>query len=414
MVNKAKNLSDLSTPTGPRRQRSWLGSPASTPGGSPMRSPGQLTRQLSRQLSQKVRKQAKGCCVPRTRRRWILAMLASAVGMMIAAIYIGHEIQPLKKSLMTVMGNGEQLMTDAGSFGQLAVLSLWKARSKWDGDSWRPSEVLAPLRTSIPYIDFGASGPAVISSVALFFAACVARCSHHVFLFSKIFNGLAILCLGLYLLYGGGMIAAAMITEHNAFLVVWNGVRATCSASLPPLIKSEADARAALSSATSAINANSLSRQVTERLLDTQATFNFASHQLETYSAICDSLDRMPEEFKALLAPGVVGTILAIFGLSCAWGLCKSSGCFKQPDDGMESARVAPAPFDDAAVSPGQPAAVTPQKLSRSPSKFLANFFSSAEEEVRSAYKSRTQPDAAEAAEQDRVWRIGQAGGGWS
>ena len=233
--------------------------------------------------------------------------------------------------------------------------------------------------------------------MALTFAAIGARCSHHSFFCSKSFLGIAI-CFGvLTLLFSAAMLSAHILSNEYAFVIVWNGVTSTCTSTLPGMTTAAANAEGALGAATSALNANALSRRATAALLTAQANFNFAKAQLDDVTELCSCVRGVRTEFVGMLPPGLLGVLASTYGLVCCWGLCKSSGCYRVPKEERGwSARVGPEPIKVRGLS------ITPSRL-----------FQGDEEAIKQAYRARAQSEAErEEEDMNRVWRIGGTPGG--
>ena len=242
-----------------------------------------------------------------------LLTVISALALCGAAVYLFISVHDLVQSLNCIIRLLQRLSRAASSLGASAISRL-------------PAELIDAMRQALPYLDFAAMGPALISMVFLIAAAlfgfgfsgeprslCCAKC------FVVLADIALTLTFGWYL----ALTAAAFLVDRPVLADQWASFSAVCSTSMPELQTAVDEGRASV---------DSMAAYATPGQIATaQARLDTASAQLSDFVALCNCLSQVPPQVFQLRGPGLAGLLTTLLAYVAVNSFCCASGCCGRP-----------------------------------------------------------------------------------
>lgn len=265
-----------------------------------------------------------GVCTGR-RRLWSTLTLLSAIALMAAAVYLFISVHDLVVSLTCVITLLAKLQEVGTSLGASAVDQL-------------PSGFIDTMRLLVPYLDFAAIVPALISTLFLLAAAalgCGCKKGQRTFFCAKCLVLLSELVLAITLAFYVVVAAAALMADRPVLADQWAQFTAVCSDSLPEL-------QAAINDATAAVAQLRSSGATPGQITTAQGDLDRAIAQKDDFVQMCGCLDQVPDQVLGLRGAGLAGLGTTLLAYVAVNGLCCAAGCCRRP----ASARVAPGDDD--------------------------------------------------------------------
>ena len=199
-----------------------------------------------------------------------------------------------------------------------------------------PKAIMEPVTQVVPYFDFAAMLPALLSMLFQSLATGLACCSDRTYVCSKFWIAIALPFLLIALAWYGLLLAAGFLSDQPIVLDQLNKFTVACSTALPSLTKEVDSARTALADAEKRGATSSSIANAKAELLRGEV-------QLEDFAELCNCLNQVPTNLRALVMAGLLGVAAVGFALVCINGLCFSEGCCRKP---RKNQKVAQAPTE--------------------------------------------------------------------
>lgn len=271
------------------------------------------------------------CCRGK-RRLWAFFTLVAGLGLCAAAVYLFICMHELVITLTCTLTKVSVLSRTAETLGATVVGQL-------------PVGFIEGARQAVPYLDFAAIMPALVSTLFLLLAAglgCGCAREQRSFCCAKCFVLLSELALTLTLAFYVVVVAIALLADRPVLTDQWDAFTNVCSESLPRMQQATTDAQGALESVVAQSGASPGQRATA------QATLDASRAQLSEFEALCECLERVPSAMLALRGPGLAGLLVTLLAYVAVSSLCCAAGCCRRqpvrivPDDPSKATEKLP------------------------------------------------------------------------